>query len=244
MKRISIYALGLVLSSLFFVACEKEGKTELTFDKNSVEMIVGEEDVVKVSGGEAPYTAVPADEEVIEVTVKGSDITIKTLKVGNTTVKVADKNGVEAVIAVKVEKDPYEEEKADATVRVKWDQFEKVLGEDAGSYTLVKAENKTVVFSWTDEEENESFVLTLKDPQGLIGAEPETASAFLKDAGPADPMGELVIGKGEEENKYDVAKWELIQAQPAEEGTPDSYWVTFTANGKEGLFVVPLTEVE
>ena len=111
MKRISIYLLSLILSGAFFVACEKdEDNAKLTFDKNSVEVIIGEETAVKVSGGVAPYEAIPADETVAEATVEGSDITIKGLKEGNTTVKVTDKDGLEAIIAVAVKEESSEEE--------------------------------------------------------------------------------------------------------------------------------------
>ena len=123
MKRISIYLFGLILSGALFVACEKEGDDpKLTLDKNSVEVIVGEETVVKVSGGETPYKATPADDKV-EAKVDGANITVKGLKVGNTTVKVTDKNGLETSLAVKVNEDPYAGDKADATVRVKWNNF-------------------------------------------------------------------------------------------------------------------------
>lgn len=236
MKRISIYLMSLMLSGAFFAACEKEDKIELTFDKNSVEAVVGEEAVVKVSGGEAPYTVEPADGEVIEATVEGNNITIKTLKAGNTTVKVSDKNGVEAIITVKVEKDPYEEEKGDATVRIQWDSYKKVSGTDEGTYTLTKTAEKVVAFSWTNEEE--SLLLSLNDPQDEIGAD-------LKSTGSATSVGKLTVTeKGKEPVDYDVTAWKLVQAQPAEEGASDSYWITFAANGKEGLFVAPLTELE
>lgn len=245
MKRISIYLVALMLSGAFFVACEKEeSDKKLTFDKNSVEVIIGDETVVKVSGGAAPYKPTPADETVAEATVEGSDITIKGLKEGNTTVKVTDKDGLEASIAVTVKEDPYAEEKEDATVRIKWDTYEKLEGTHAGIYTLTKDdEDKTVTFSWTNEEENESIVLTFNDAADLIGGEVETASSNVKATGPVTPVGELIITVGEDENKYDVMSLRLIQAQPAddEEGTPDTYWIAFKADDKSGICVAPLT---
>lgn len=110
MKKISIYLLSLMLSGAFLVSCDDDEKTttKLTFDKNSVEVTVGAEAVVKVSGGETPYKATPADDKV-EATVNGSDIKIKGVKEGNTTVKVADKKGVEASVAVVVKPAPAEE---------------------------------------------------------------------------------------------------------------------------------------
>lgn len=243
MKRISIYLLSLMVSGAFFAACDDdESNGKLTFDKNNVEVIIGEEDAVKVSGGVAPYEAMPADETVAEATVSGSDITIKGLKEGNTTVKVTDKNGLEAVIAVAVKADPYEEEKEDATVRIKWDTYEKVEGTDEGTYTLTKAEDKTVTFSWTNEEGDELF-LTFMDSEDKIGSDgggEESASVKQENA---EPIGTLTINMGEDSEDYDVTSWRLVQAQPAddEEGTPDTYWIAFTADGKTGLCVAPLT---
>lgn len=243
MRRISIYVLSLMLSGAFFVACEKDESNKLTFDKDSVEAIVGEEAVVKVSGGEAPYKATPADKTIVEATVEGSDVTVKALKEGNTTVKVTDKNGLEATIAVTVKKDPYAEDKEDATVRIKWDTYGKVEGTDAGVYKLTKAENKTVTFSWTNEEKNESIVLTFRDVADQIGGDKdETKSSLVKSTSQA-PVGELIITMGEGEKKYGVASLKVVQAQPADdgEGTPDTYWIGFTADGKSGICVAPLT---
>ncbi|WP_298646835.1 hypothetical protein [uncultured Proteiniphilum sp.] len=245
MKRISIYLLSLILSGAFFTACENdESDPKLTLDKNSIDLFIGEETVVKVSGGETPYKATPADETVAGATVGGSDITIKGLKVGNTTVKVIDKNGLEAIIAVAVKEDPYEAEKEDATVRVSWGEaFEKVQGIDAGLYELSKTEDKTVTFTWTneaeEEAEEESFVLTFQDTNDKIGGESETASTLESPA----VAGKLTVTVDGESTDYNVTSWRLVQAEPAddEEGTPDTYWIAFAADGKSGLCVAPLT---
>jgi hypothetical protein len=246
MKKRTIYLLSsMMLLGLVFVACDDDETDKLTFDKNNVEILIEETTTVKVSGGVAPYTVEEADETVVTATVSGSDIALKGLKEGTTTVRVTDANGVQATIAVKVNEDPYEDEKGDATVRVAWDTFEKVQGTDAGIYTFIKGENKTVVFTWTGEAEGEaeadSFVLTLQDPDEKIGAEAETAST--KES--LVVVGELtLIVDGETTEQHDVASWRLVQAEPAEEGDADTYWVAFTANGKSGLFVAPLTAAE
>lgn len=243
MKKISVYLLSLMVSGAFFVACDDdESNDKLTFDKNSVEVIVGDEEVVKVSGGAAPYEAAPADETVAEVAVEGSDITIKGLKEGNTTVKVTDKGGLEATIAVAVKVDPFEDEKEDATVRIKWDTYEKVFGTDEGTFTLTKSEEKVVTFSWTNEEEDESLVLALNDPQDKIGGDAgEEEAASLRET--MVVVGKLTITVDGESTDHDVASWRLVQAEPAdgEEGTPDTYWIAFTVDGKTGLCVAPLT---
>ncbi|MCW1735430.1 pilus assembly protein N-terminal domain-containing protein [Anaerorudis cellulosivorans] len=243
MKRFSIYVVSLMLSGTFFIACDDdESNGKLTFDKNSVEVFVGEETVMKVRGGVAPYTATPADETIAEATVDGGDITIKGVKEGTTTVKVTDKNGLEATIAVEVKEDPYENEKGDATVRIKWDTYEKIEGRDEGIFLLTKAEDKTVTFSWTNEEEVESLVLTFKDTEDKIGAEGnEEESASGKED--ATPVGKLTVTVDGESTDYDVTSFRLVQAKPAddEEGTPITYWIAFTADNKSGLAVAPLT---
>jgi hypothetical protein len=231
----------MMLLGLVFVACDDDETDKLTFDKNNVEILIEETTTVKVSGGVSPYTVEEADETVVTATVSGSDIALKGLKEGATTVRVTDANGINATIAVKVNEDPYEDEKEDATTRVAWDTFEKVQGTDAGIYTFTKGENNTVVFTWTGEAEGEaeadSFVLTLQDPDEIIGAEAETTSTRETPAA----VGELTLIVGGETTEHDVASWRLVQAAPAEEGEEDTYWVAFTANGKSGLFVAPLT---
>lgn len=238
MKRISIYLLGLMMSGVLFVACDDDDDNgRLTFDQNAVEILVGETATVKVSGGATPYTVEAASETIADVSVEGSDITIEGLAEGNTTVKVTDNNGLEGTITVAVQEDPYADDKEDATVRFSWDTFEGVQGIDAGTFILTKAEDQNVTFSWSDETEENVFLLTFMDSEDLIGGEnPATGEVN-------EVEGSLTVTVDGEETEYDVTAWTLIQAAPAddEEGTPDTYWVTFTADEKEGLFVAPLT---
>lgn len=239
MKRFSMYALALLVSGALFVACDDDDDDKLTLDKNSVELIISETATVKVSKGKTPYTAtVPeSGKEIAEAKVDGSNITITGKKEGSTTVKVKDKDGLEATIAVKVVKDPFEADKADATVRVKWDTFDKKAGgENAGVFSLKKdADKKEVTFSWQDKEEEatESVVINFKDPNNLIGG----TKASL-----ATPLGKVTVKKDGKSNEYDITYVRLVQAKPAvaEEGTPDTYWVAFKANGKDGIFVAPI----
>lgn len=244
MKKRSIYlSCVILLSGITLVACDKDEADKLTFDKSSVELQVEETTTITVSGGVSPYTTKEVDETVVEATVDGKVITLKGLKEGATTVQVTDKNGVEAAITVKVNKDPYEEDKKDATVRVAWSDFKKVQGTDTGGYTFAKGDEKTVVFAWTSELEEEveadSFVLTLVDENGLIGAEDEDETASAKDA--SATVGELVITLDGESSNHDVVSWKVIQAKPSNESEADTYWIVFTAGDKSGLVVTPLT---
>jgi hypothetical protein len=238
MKKRPSYLFTLLCIGALFIACDNEDESRLTFDNNNVEVILNETVTVKVSGGATPYQAEEADETVVEATVSSAEISIKGIKKGQTTVKVTDNNGLSATIAVTVIEDPYEEEKDDATVRFVWDTYEKVRGTDAGTYQLSKAEDKTVTYSWTSEDEEESLVLTFKDAEDKIGAESETASVRESPV----VAGKLTVTVEGEDTDYDVTTWRLVQAEPAEEGEPDTYWIAFTANGKSGLCVAPLTE--
>ena len=251
MKKRPIYLLSLMLLGVFMIACDKNDNDTLTFDNQNVELFVDESTTVKVSGGVAPYTVKAADETIVEATVTGSEITLKVLKEGTTTVKVTDSNDIVGTIGVKVTKDPFEAEKEDATVRVAWDTIKIVQGTDVGQYVLTKAEDKTVTFTWTEEAEAalqegetevDSFVLTFKDPKDLIGAVEEDEEAAASRAEQQVAAGTLTITLDGEVSEHDVASWRLVQAQPAEGEEADTYWIAFTANGKEGLVVAPLTE--
>lgn len=251
MKKRPIYLLSLMLLGVFMIACDKNDNDTLTFDNQNVELFVDESTTVKVSGGVAPYTVKAADETIVEATVTGSEITLKVLKEGTTTLKVTDSNDIVGTIGVKVTKDPFEAEKEDATVRVAWDTIKIVQGTDAGQYMLTKEVDKTVTFTWTEEAETtlqegeaevDSFVLTFKDPKDLIGAVEEDEEAAASRAEQQVATGTLTITLDGEVSEHDVASWRLVQAQPAEGEEADTYWIAFTANGKEGLVVAPLTE--
>lgn len=237
MKK-TIYLLSLMLSVVFFIACEKEVQT-LSFDANNVEMIVGYSMDVNVSGGVSPYTVKCADEEIAKATVKGSVVTLNGLKEGKTTLSVVCREGGTATLAIAVVVDPYESDKKNVAVRVKWDAVEKTDGKDKGTYTLVKAEDKTVTFSWTNTENKESLTLSFIDKEDVIGSEKITSSNVL--AGKS--LGKLKVALGKENKEYDVTSWRLVQAKPADEkeGTPKTYWIAFTANEKSGIFVAPIT---
>ena len=103
MKFKSSYLFSLLFVSALFIACDNDtAESRLTFDKNNVEVSVNESDTVKVSGGVTPYVAVEGNDSIAEATVSGVNIAVKGLKKGNTTVKVTDKNGVNATFPVKV----------------------------------------------------------------------------------------------------------------------------------------------
>lgn len=239
MKVKPIFLLTLLCVSVLFIACDNDdADSKLTFDKNSVEVIVNVTDTVKVSGGKSPYTATEGDDSIAEATVSSGKIAIRGLKEGQTTVTVTDADGNTRTIAVTVAEDPFEDEKDDATIRFKWDTLEKVKGADAGTYLLSKANDKSVTFSWTSEDEEDSIIIKFMDANDKIGVESETASVRESPA----VAGQMKVKVDEETTNYDLISWRVVQAAPAAEDEPDTYWIAFTANGKAGLFVAPLTE--
>lgn len=80
----------------------KDAASVLDFDKKTVSVAVGKEDVVTVKEGVAPYTAVAKDTNIATVSVKDSKVTIKGVKAGTTTIAVTDKNKKNGTIIVTV----------------------------------------------------------------------------------------------------------------------------------------------
>ena len=76
--------------------------TPLAFDKTSLNIAVGKEDVVNIKTGQAPYTVNVKDNKIATATVKDAKITIKGVKAGTTTVNVLDKNKLAGTITVTV----------------------------------------------------------------------------------------------------------------------------------------------
>ena len=76
--------------------------TPLTFDKSSLEIAVGKEGVVTVKNGNAPYMVSVMDKKIATASVKKSNIIIKGMKAGTTTVNVLDKNKLAGTITVTV----------------------------------------------------------------------------------------------------------------------------------------------
>lgn len=84
------------------VTVKSEEKSGLELDTESVTLAVGDEEVVTVKNGTAPYTAVAEDTEIATVSVQDDKITVKGEKAGTTTVTIKDKDNKEAVISVTI----------------------------------------------------------------------------------------------------------------------------------------------
>lgn len=242
MKKLS-YLMSLLAVSLFFVSCDKDDNHVLTLDKNAIEVIINETQVVMIKSGEAPYSAIAINKEVASVTIDKNEVHIKGLKEGQTTIQLADKKGNAASVAVKVIKDPYEDEKKDVTTRITWDKISKKEGVDKGTFSFTKAADKTVTFAWKNEPEKKSVVLTFKDPKDLLEA-PELKLAELRES--ADLIGKLEILEGGNTVTHKVTEWKIIKLLPVkqETGTVNQLWITFKADGKPGLFMGKLSTLK
>ena len=235
MKKVSIL-MSILLLGIIFCSCEKKNKSQITINPSAVEIIVGENITVEISGGIAPYTPKEVDKTIATATVDKKELKITGVKVGQTSVEVTDKDGAKGLVVVKVIKDLYEDAKKDAATRIEWDALKKVMGTDKGTYTMSKAKDKTVTFTWKSEDEKNSAGLSIKDPNDLI-KEPASKMATKATMLVAGKLSVTTDGKATE---YPVSAWKLIQAKPAKEGEPTVFWITFKANNKNGLCVAQL----
>lgn len=102
---------GVKVGKATILVTDKEKKTgsiavtvvkNLDFDKKTVSLTTGKEDVVTVKNGTAPYTVQVKDSKIATATVKDDKVTIKAVKAGTTTVTVIDKDKTNGVITVTI----------------------------------------------------------------------------------------------------------------------------------------------
>lgn len=74
--------------------------TGLTVDKSTVNVAVGKEETVNISGGTTPYTATSSSTATATAAVSGQKVTIKGVKAGTATITVTDKN--KKTVSIKV----------------------------------------------------------------------------------------------------------------------------------------------
>lgn len=73
-------------------------------DKVKTSVAVGKEEMITISGGTTPYTAKSQDNKIAMASIKDAKLTIKGVKVGNTTITITDKNKKTAKVNVTVTK--------------------------------------------------------------------------------------------------------------------------------------------
>lgn len=113
-KFMSLLFVSMALFAFTFVSCDNDEKTEidLSFDKSTIEVAVGESTTVTVNNGTSPFTATSGDTEKATATVANNKITIKGVDEGTTTITVKDKNNNNGNINVTVTAADEEEEEA------------------------------------------------------------------------------------------------------------------------------------
>lgn len=79
-------------------------KEALSFDKTSLSVSVGKEEVINVKSGTAPYTVTVKDTKIATATVKDAAITIKGVAAGTTTLTVTDSKKVTGTVTIVVNK--------------------------------------------------------------------------------------------------------------------------------------------
>lgn len=242
MKKLS-YLMSLLLVILSFTSCDKDEDRTLTVDKSAIEVIINETEVVLIKSGEAPYSAIPINKEIASVTVEKNEVRIKGLKEGQTTIQLADKNGNAAAITVKVIKDPYEAEKKDATTRISWNKISKKEGVDKGTFSFLKAKDKTVKFAWKSENEKNSVVLTFTDAKDLLEAS-QLKSVQTKES--PVYLGKLDITEDGKTSSHNLWEWKIIKLVPVkgEREAVNQLWITFKAGGKRGLMMGTLSTLK
>lgn len=76
----------------------------IVVDKVKTSVAVGKEEMITISGGTPPYTAKSQDDKIAMASIKDAKLTIKGVKVGNTTITITDKNKKTAKVNVTVTK--------------------------------------------------------------------------------------------------------------------------------------------
>ena len=83
------------------VLVKKEAGT-LKLEQPAVTLEVKKSQMVKINNGTAPFTAIAKDPNVVQVSVKGNEVTLMGLKTGATTVEVKDKDNNLGIISITV----------------------------------------------------------------------------------------------------------------------------------------------
>ena len=94
------------VAAFAFASCDKNNDKpkvgQLKFNPSTVEVAAGATASVTVTGGVAPYNAVPIDGKTATVKVDKNVLTITGVKAGTTGITVADKNRLSGRFTVKV----------------------------------------------------------------------------------------------------------------------------------------------
>jgi len=223
LKTLNYFICALLFTSFSLVSCSDDDDNDLHFDRNNIDVIIGESEVVTVTNGDGKYTVTSSNEEIATVALDKKEVTIAGIKEGKVSIKVTDESGNTGIINVSVIKDPYEDDKADSTTRFVWNETSVIEGVDNGTYEMTQTTDGKVEFSWESEDSNSSVVFTFYNIVPLNASKDDKLIATLK-----------IDGKAVE-----VTDYKIIQMQDVD-GNP-TIWVAFEANKKKGICVGQLS---
>lgn len=94
---------AMVSGSLASCENDDEPSRRLSFDPGKVEMLAGQDTIVKVSGGTAPYTVESNDMEVATAVADSDTIRITAVGAGAALIRVVDAKNISGLLTVTVE---------------------------------------------------------------------------------------------------------------------------------------------
>ena len=221
MNKIMLFTL---LVSVVFVGCGKGEDSVFSFDKTSMQIIVGEEISNALINGLAPYQLESFEKEIVSVTLEGNNVKAKGIKKGNAVIVVSDKDRNKARFAVQVKDNP----KTDATIRIEWDD----RLETKGGFSFSKKDKKTT-FLWQSNDKKNSISLDFDDSDNLI----RRGSSVTTDKQVAKSGTLRVVKDGGKSSKYKVSSVVLIKSTTTTDGKQTTLWLKFVADKKEGICV-------
>lgn len=122
--KFTMTAISCVMA-LTMTACsdDDDNTPQLKFSTNKIEMAAGNDSVIIVKGGSAPYTATSTNSEIATATTQGDSIIIAAVKDGTATIQVTDHAKSTGSISIEV--------KADATLTPDKDQVSVSVGQES-----------------------------------------------------------------------------------------------------------------
>ncbi len=220
MKKFKLFICLLALVSFISSCHDDDDKKSLSFEKSSIEVVVGKTSKTTIKNGDGKYLIKSGDAKIATATISGKEITVAGVKVGTTKIIVSDKSGSMGVLTVSVIADP----KTDANTRFVWDKTSKIQGTHKGTYKLSYAANK-VEWNFKSEDAKSTIVLTFTNAAGAITEGVKTNAVLTID-------GKAVT----------VTALEVIQNKVVKTGEKATVWIVFNADKKGGVVVGQLSE--
>ena len=215
MKHFKIFSYLLAATLLFASCSDDDDDKNLSFDKDAIEIIVGQTETITVKNAKGVLTILSDKKTASAVVSEDADdkVVITGIAEGETVVTVTDKAGKTDTIKVTV---------WDASARFVWDTVSK----KGKTYILLQDEETgRTGFTWKAEGDEHPIILCFIDENKKleVGAK--------KDA-------KLTIN-GEE--GIAVTSLEIKHSKILKEGAGPTIWIAFKAKDKEGICVATET---